>query len=743
MINGFINPYHFLPLESKKTIETAAPDEAKYSGFIQARIKNRTAMIIPNPNADDIDRNKVLNFFTYYEEYANPNGTGENIAYKNHPPVIPGSAIRGMLRSIYEMATNSCMSVLNKDAVVSRRISDPGTPGLLHKNGGTMELYTEVTTVGKIEPDSVKDRAECSIYSIQGKEGILVKGEAFWRKRCHVFYPPDDPDGAAKISISDADLKRFEQVLELYADSSVNKKMATGHGGYKEYAKCYKKFKKSAQGALEYFPVYYSKLDLKKPGGGGKKTVYYITPAQISREVYEAQPMSIVKDTYAPCQSLSELCPACRLFGMVGSSEALASKVRITDGAFVDTAGEVKGGRYDTLYNARPIVLEELASPKPGNMEFYFKQPEEADFWTPDYYSQNGVLYQNSKPELMGRKFYWHHGEERLPEGVEKTKRNSKVRLLKRNKTFSCRVYFEDIMKTELQRLIYLCNISGEQAEDGTARYGYHLGLGKPLGLGSIEMSVEDVRIRRWISGSETLRIQPMMQDYANVFHNTWQEDGTYEKGDFKGDKKLLLHMLEFNAAGDTPITYPIADGQSEKIMDEGYQFFVNNKYQLKREGAKTVKYENGSVLARKKIVIQQSLQPLEDSSQMPILKVNKGDVSYSSLCDLQDVKGETKKAGAGKKSKGKGGKDGKDGKNKRKGNQRETFTGTVKSVTGAGYNINLDENSKLKYKAGFINRKYLDNKGITLSKGDKILVNIYKEDEQRKNYTLDFVSKS
>ena len=36
MINGFINPYHFLPLESKKTIETAAPDEAKYSGYIQA-----------------------------------------------------------------------------------------------------------------------------------------------------------------------------------------------------------------------------------------------------------------------------------------------------------------------------------------------------------------------------------------------------------------------------------------------------------------------------------------------------------------------------------------------------------------------------------------------------------------------------------------------------------------------------------------------------------------------------------
>ena len=286
-------------------------------------------------------------------------------------------------------------------------------------------------------------------------------------------------------------------------------------------------------------------------------------------------------------------------------------------------------------------------------------------------------------------------------------------------------------------RCIYLCNISGEQAEDGTARYGYHLGLGKPLGLGSIEMSVEDVRIRRWISGSETLRIQPMMQEYANVFHNPWQEDATYEKGDFKGDKKPLLRMLEFNAAGDTPITYPIADGQSEKIMDEGFKFFVNNKYQLKRENAKTLKYENGSVLARKKIVIQQLLKPFANTSQMPVLKVNKEKVYYTSAGDFRNVKDEKQRDGVGKNSKGKGGKD------KRKGNQREIFTGTVKSINGAGYTINLDENSKLKYKAGFINRKYLDNKGITLSKGDKISVNIYKEDEQRKNYTLDFVSKS
>lgn len=733
MRSKFINPYHFMPLKDKKTIVADNETEEKYSGYIQVQIKNRTPMIIPNPyGKEDSSREKTLNFFTYYEEYEGNSGTeGENIAYKHYPPVIPGSSIRGMLRSVYEMATNSCMSVLDKKTVVSRRISDPGQPGVLHKNGNKMELYMEVETVGKIDPNSVKDRAECSPYKIQGKEGILVKGESFDGKKCHVFFPPQNSIGVKRINISEEDLWRFEQVLRLYADKTVNKKLGPDHSGYKEYAKCYKDFKNSAQNALEYFPVYYSELKLKGTGGKGGKVVYYLAPAQISREVYKTQPADIVKDTYAPCLSLDSLCPACRLFGMVGSSDALASKVRITDGTFVDSVNEVKGGGYEVLYYEEPKVLEELASPKPGNMEFYYKQPEGANFWTPDYYSKNGTLYQNSKLELMGRKFYWHHANERLPEDVEKTERNSRVRLLKKGKTFSYRVYFEDITKTEIQRLIYLCNISSEKDQDGAARYGYHLGLGKPLGLGSVEMVVDDVRIRRWLSESDGIQIRPLMQEYKSVFNSSWQDEATYSAANFEGNKELLLRMLQFTAAGKTPITYPVADDQSMEVMSEGFKFFVNNKYQLKRD-----KYENGGVLGRKKVIVQQHLKPFTGAVQT--LNTNKENVIYETIERLKSMQGEKEKFPNGKNKNGKG----QGGNGQKKGSQKEKFTGTVSGANPGGYQIKLDENPKLKYKTGFISRTYLDNKGIELHKGEKLQVSIFKENEQRKNYMLNYINK-
>lgn len=98
--------------------------------------------------------------------------------------------------------------------------------------------------------------------------------------------------------------------------------------------------------------------------------------------------------------------------------------------------------------------------------------------------------------------------------------------------------------------MIYLCNISSEKDQDGAARYGYHLGLGKPLGLGSVEMVVDDVRIRRWLSESDGIQIQPLMQDYESVFNSAWQNEATYSAANFEGNKNLLLRMLQFDAAG-------------------------------------------------------------------------------------------------------------------------------------------------------------------------------------------------
>ena len=45
-------------------------------------------------------------------------------------PVIPGSEIRGVIRSAYEALSNSCLSV-NNNNILSARSSDVRTPGII------------------------------------------------------------------------------------------------------------------------------------------------------------------------------------------------------------------------------------------------------------------------------------------------------------------------------------------------------------------------------------------------------------------------------------------------------------------------------------------------------------------------------------------------------------------------------------------------------------------------------------
>ena len=101
-------------------------------------------------------------------------------------------------------------------------------------------------------------------------------------------------------------------------------------------------------------------------------------------------------------------------------------------------------------------------------------------------------------------------------------------------------------------------------------------------------------------------------------------------------------------------------------------------------------------------------------------------------------MQGEKEKFPNGKNKNGKG----QGGNGQKKGSQKEKFTGTVSGANPGGYQIKLDENPKLKYKTGFISRTYLDNKGIELHKGEKLQVSIFKENEQRKNYMLNYINK-
>jgi CRISPR-associated protein (TIGR03986 family) len=121
--------------------------------------------------------------------------------------------------------------------------------------------------------------------------------------------------------------------------------------------------------------------------------------------------------------------------------------------------------------------------PKPTTYQHYLVQPSEQldqiKHWDGDYLSQG-------TPVLRGHKLYWHRPGVPLPE-VDPSKENviSKMRPGPEGATFTARVRFENLRKEELGALI-----TALELPKGCA---HHLGMGKPLGLGSFLIEMPQV----------------------------------------------------------------------------------------------------------------------------------------------------------------------------------------------------------------------------------------------------------
>lgn len=221
---------------------------------------------------------------------------------------------------------------------------------------------------------------------------------------------------------------------------------------YKEYIDALEQFRKGKPAEKEeqaepYFPVYYSLVK----DNSVHKSYLMLSPASITREIYHRK-ISDLLGNYRPCSEDEELCPACSLFGTVTETFAKTSRIRFSDLT-------CKEDTLETCYEGS-VTLQPLSSPKISNTEFYLKRPEEARFWTYDYYvDEEGELHLNKKG-INGRKFYWHQMDENLKhlEAKEPTKLNVTIRPVKKDICFSGKLYFQDLTQEELKQLCFLLN---------------------------------------------------------------------------------------------------------------------------------------------------------------------------------------------------------------------------------------------------------------------------------------------
>lgn len=479
----FINPYNFVPFESKCNRQplTAYMTGDTFTGIVHCTLKVKTPVII----TDSINKSMTANEVAEHKFFS----------YDAKTPVIPGSELRGMLRSVHEAAFNGCLSSFDAERKLHRRSIRPKQAGVLYKENGIWFLSVCKGRTGKEKAknrEEAESRPEGSYY--QG--GYLHKGEFFGDTEPTYFI--FRPSNNSKIMIENKEIEKLQRLLKQYADPKINKNLKPDgkHTGYAEYTELLNSMLRGEASDAQRLPVYYSEYR----GGGAAN----LSPAAMSKEVFDTELADLLpyEKSHEPCNHKDSLCPSCAMFGMISSQAngSSASRVRIADALPIQQTQKVKQD-----YFMHRILLPEMGEPRPGAVEFYTdysKRDQQKDvFWTSDYKikgtSKEGRVPINSSDlSLRGRKFYWHHEGWKVQKNnyFDKNIHNKEMvqwvhPISVDGPMYEFRIYFEKLTVKELNELLWTIDYQDKQC-------AHKIGRGKPLGFGSIQLQVQNVQKR-------------------------------------------------------------------------------------------------------------------------------------------------------------------------------------------------------------------------------------------------------
>ncbi len=301
--------------------------------------------------------------------------------------------------------------------------------------------------------------------------------------------------------------------------------------------------------------------------------VKFIVPVSVPRVGYEHSVGNLLSQSWHRCRDYDHLCPACRVFGWVRESAedigqeaptAYAGRVRFSHGALIHSAGELP---------ETPLAI--LSTPKPTTTPFYLLDKN----GRPD----PTVTYDTAGARLRGRKFYRHQGKAKPEEYQrdEKSDQNRTVRgALEPGATFTFTVDFENLAPLELGALLYTLEL-----EEGMF---HRLGYAKPLGFGSVKVTVESVQTIDWEARLNSIEPEA-----------GWQAiDGAQHKHEFLDTMRNIYGggfdevLDDLRALCKTPPELPIHYPRPTAMFDPGhpqFEWFMGNKRRIERDQNKAV----------------------------------------------------------------------------------------------------------------------------------------------------------
>ena len=527
----FVNPYTFVPVNFGKKptedINTVVENASeRLTGVLNCFMYAKTPIAVP-----DISSVTEENEHSSYRFESTPDGQY----------MISGSSLRGMIRSVYETATDSCFSTLKENTLLNTRNGDAQRThsGLLINENGEWKLYEAkryMLKVAREDNDGKAARrnetegstlnpevwsADCPAYrirrskngtftkalgreiysgenvffvplvtkgtnieiwykkSIRGNEvkcapvaqgftkpgaanaheGYLVLGELISNKHHESIFEKETQKKIPKPVIEKA-MEGLEETVKVYR-SNVNRMYGDTHYGYPEYENMKKR------GCI---PVWY----IEK----GQGVIFSL--AAMGRISFQ-KTLNEHMNQKQPCQSREKMCKACRLFGMAQKDAAVGGRVRFTDAIMQNPEKMSK----------KMVPLAELGTPRSSYMPFYSNMRDTRD--------NKGKLlipsYDDPGITIRGRKYYWHSKDF---ESINKNapangKRNASMQIADTGSEFRFDIYFDRITRQELRELVWTLNF-WENKSDGVMCH--KIGHGKPVGLGSVKIVVDQITCR-------------------------------------------------------------------------------------------------------------------------------------------------------------------------------------------------------------------------------------------------------
>ena len=640
-------PYNFVPLPERAVpAEKNLPDmdryyHERYTGVIECEIMTESPVYVRGMSEpDSYAEFKKTRLHEMSDERKRQYARFYSLD-NNGLPAIPGSSLRGMVRSIVEVAAYGKMQWVTNKPLVFRAVGDTSSLGVYYRKllmrddeGGRKftplvqagylvkekdrwfikpALSVQGVTFARIHkekiPPSLPTWHECKNarciwikpgdYDYQKVRGylqlkylpvsdarsspaegfmkaILVRSGNIPKKKMEaVIFPPDESVPVSKlIEINDEILQRYREQVSQQQECLLGGK----------------------DGALRpYQPVFY----LLKNG-----VLVFFGHTMMFRLPYEKTPHDFIPPSLRPETSEVNLDMTEAIFGFApkGNKDRCASRAgRIS---FCDAM--LNPGEEDIWLSDHPIIPKILSGPKPTAFQHYLTQ-QQPDKVPTGLRDKNGLPklalrldhYASPPPHdtvIRGHKFYWHKGQVRLSDIKDKEQYNLQIDKqhtlfspVKPGVKFHSMIHFENLSKVELGAILWALLLPGEHGKE----YRHKIGMGKPLGLGSIKiipklfLDNRKSRYERLFSGQDWHQARSFNEDlygFINVFEEYVLKELCPE--DRQGANKLsktkriqmFLKLLEWPGLKDRELTEYMNINEFRPVLPDPLHVEKNNK---------------------------------------------------------------------------------------------------------------------------------------------------------------------